>query len=412
MATRGITIILAALLAGLALPVAAQDAWTAEYHDNPDLAGQPVLIRREISPRGDWGAGSPHARLPQDGFSARWSTGLTLAADTYLLSVEGEGGLRVLINGTPVVDAWQERDGGLIQELLQLEAGHHRVVVEYLELADNARLIFNLDPLLPPPPADAPRARITARFLNMRDQSGVHGKVVEIISMNQVLPVVGRNGIGTWLELAFGERRAWVSAYYVEAENLESVRITDGSPAPVMEVNATVSAATPNLRELPDRGSQRLLQISRGERYPVIGRTPDGDWLWLEVGDIRGWAHSDWLLVSPGLETVPLLNADALLYDATITRDYLRVRAAPAPEARPLHIVRSGDVYPVIGRNAAATWVQLNTRGIATWADSTGLQVTPDLQQVPVLEDSRALPPAEAAAAEDDGSAAGAPASP
>ena len=44
----------------------------------------------------------------------------------------------------------------------------------------------------------------------MRNDSGVHGDVVQLISMNQVLPVVGRNSLTTWLELAFGERRAWV----------------------------------------------------------------------------------------------------------------------------------------------------------------------------------------------------------
>ena len=65
MHVKGIHVILALLLTMFALPAAAQvGGWTAEYYNNPELDGQPVVIRNEESPRGSWGTGSPHAGRP------------------------------------------------------------------------------------------------------------------------------------------------------------------------------------------------------------------------------------------------------------------------------------------------------------------------------------------------------------
>ena len=330
-------------------------------------------------------------------------TNLSLEEGTYQLSAQADDGVRVLVDGEVVIDEWRVTDGDLFQLELPLTAGSHRVIVEYLEQEGRAHVIFNMDPLLPPPPPDAPRARITARFLNMRNQSGVHGDVVEIVSMNQVLPVVGRNGLGTWLELAFGDVNAWVNASYVEAENLGNVPITDGSPAPVTSITAIVTAATLNVRDLPDADEgRRLLIINKDESYPVLGRTLDEQWLWLHVDGTNGWAHSNWLEVQPGLETVPFLNRDAVLSNAIIVADYLNVRAGPSLEARILHVVSEGGVYAVIGRNADGSWAQLNVDGIAGWVSGAWINVLPDLEDVPVIDDSRETPAEEVDDSGDD----------
>ena len=386
------------LLSGLSLPAAAQTgSWTAEYYNNVDLAGNPVVVRSEVRPRGSWGEGSPHRGVPADHFAVRWSTTVLLEADSYQLSVQADDGIRVLVDDEPVIDEWRATDGEFFQLDLPLEAGEHRVVVEYLEQQGRAHVIFNMDPLLPPPPDDAPRARITARFLNMRNDSGVHGDIVKLVTMNQVLPVVGRNSLGTWLELAFGDLHAWVNASYVEAENLGRVPVTDGSPAPVAGVMATVTTGTLNVRTLPRLGSRRLLKIHEAERYPVLGRSLDEEWLWLNVEGVNGWAHSNWLDVQPGLETVPVLNDDAVLSDATVTADYLNVREEPSLAGRILQIIGQGEVFAVIGRNADATWVQLNANGIPGWVSSAWVNVLPDLEAVPIIDDSRETPVEEEA---------------
>ena len=70
MRVKGIRVILALLLTMFALPADAQvGSWTAEYYNNPELDGQPVVIRNEESPRGSWGNGSPHTGVPVDFFA-------------------------------------------------------------------------------------------------------------------------------------------------------------------------------------------------------------------------------------------------------------------------------------------------------------------------------------------------------
>ena len=52
----------------------------------------------------DWGEGSPGAAVPADRFSARWTRTKTYTAGTYRFSVTGDDGIRVLVDGTLVLE--------------------------------------------------------------------------------------------------------------------------------------------------------------------------------------------------------------------------------------------------------------------------------------------------------------------
>ncbi|NLX35183.1 MAG: hypothetical protein GXY68_00655, partial [Chloroflexi bacterium] len=47
-------------------------AWQGAYYANKELAGQPRVTRLDRVLSFEWGLGSPHADIPNDGFSARW----------------------------------------------------------------------------------------------------------------------------------------------------------------------------------------------------------------------------------------------------------------------------------------------------------------------------------------------------
>ena len=84
----------------------AAEPFAAEYFDNSTLSGDPVLTRTDDAIDFDWGAGGPSFVLPFDLFSARWTRTKTYAAGTYRFSVTGDDGIRVLVDGTPVIDGW------------------------------------------------------------------------------------------------------------------------------------------------------------------------------------------------------------------------------------------------------------------------------------------------------------------
>ena len=82
------------------------EPFAAEYFDNRTLSGAPVLTRTDNAIDFDWGEGAPDSAIPADRFSARWTRTKTYAAGTYRFSVTGDDGIRVLVDGTQVVNGW------------------------------------------------------------------------------------------------------------------------------------------------------------------------------------------------------------------------------------------------------------------------------------------------------------------
>lgn len=108
--------------------------WTAEYYDNADLAGTPVLTRVESGIAYDWGLGSPDSSVPVDDFSARWTgTRYVGRAGNYTLTATADDGLRVYVDGNLVLDEWQDQPATTFTETFWLDAGNHTVTVEYYE---------------------------------------------------------------------------------------------------------------------------------------------------------------------------------------------------------------------------------------------------------------------------------------
>jgi hypothetical protein len=121
-------------------PVAAQDAWYAEYFANRDLAGGPVLTRYETGLHFEWGSGSPGSGVPADGFSARWTHDEWFESGTYRFSYRSDDGLRVWVGNTLVVDDWRDRQAGWSIVDRFISRGTHQVRVEYYEHTGSAIL--------------------------------------------------------------------------------------------------------------------------------------------------------------------------------------------------------------------------------------------------------------------------------
>lgn len=392
------------LLAALALitlgaaPVAAQSTnWTAEYFSNPSLIGPPTLVLTESSPSHEWGAGSPAVNIPADNFSARWTTTAFLNAGTYQISVRADDGVRAYVNGVLYIDQWIPSPGNFYQASVTLPAGNHTFVVEYFEAGGAAYLAYNFvqGGVLPPP--GSPQATVTAYFLNVRSiPDPFTGAIVARISRNETYPVVGRNATFSWLQLNVNGIIGWVNASYVSAQNVAGVPITDGSggtiptppPPPPPGISATVTAYFLNVRSIPNPYTGAIVtRISNGQTYAVVGRNADTSWLQLNVNGIIGWVNSHYVyapnaylapVTDPGGQPPPPPQATA-----TVLAYYLNVRSGPSPFTPALTIISRSQTYPVIGRNAAGTWVQLNVNGIPGWVNRGWVAVS-SLWNLPV----------------------------
>jgi hypothetical protein len=124
-------------------PAPPPEPFAAEYFDNSALTGSAVLTRTDDAIDFDWGEASPDSAVPFDRFSARWTRTKTYVAGTYRFSVTGDDGIRVLVDGTQVIDGWFYQPPTTYTADVPLSDGHHTVVVEYFEHTGGAVAKFS-----------------------------------------------------------------------------------------------------------------------------------------------------------------------------------------------------------------------------------------------------------------------------
>ena len=107
--------------------------WTAEYYDNPTLSGTPVLVRGDDQISFVWGASSPAAGVPRDGFSVRWTREMVFAAGDYTFKTRTDDGVRLWVDDNLLVDQWQEQGPTNLEGSIYLASGLHKVQMEYFD---------------------------------------------------------------------------------------------------------------------------------------------------------------------------------------------------------------------------------------------------------------------------------------
>lgn len=132
--------------------------WRGEYYGNPNLEGNPVLIRDDASINFDWGQGAPGPGLPADGFSVRWTRNLDLPAGMYRFTMTVDDGGRLWVNHHLLLDAWREQPATTYVGDIYLPGGPIPVKMEYYEQAGRAlaRLSWQRLGGTPTPPAPVP----------------------------------------------------------------------------------------------------------------------------------------------------------------------------------------------------------------------------------------------------------------
>jgi uncharacterized protein YgiM (DUF1202 family) len=284
--------------------------WTAQYYANATLGGTPTLIQTESSPTHDWGTGSPVASIPADNFSARWTSTQTLEAGTYQISVRADDGVRVYVDGRAAINQFGPATGQTYTVSVDLSAGQHNFMVEYVEFGGLAFLNYTLvrQGGGVPPPSGGPAMTVTGAFrLNVRAAPDpINGAILTQIRRNETYPIVGRNGDTTWWQINVNGTVGWVSARFVTAFNAQNVPVTSGSSQPVPTATpvitgsaATVTGASRlNVRNAPNPISgQVLTRISRGDTFPVVGRNVDASWWQLNVNGVIGWVNARYVTV-------------------------------------------------------------------------------------------------------------------
>jgi uncharacterized protein YgiM (DUF1202 family) len=177
--------------------------------------------------------------------------------------------------------------------------------------------------------------------VNARSAPSTDGTIILVVPNGAVLPVVGRNAAGDWLQVRLPDGQdGWMFGEAVIASPdatsapvaegsatgaatgtlTETVGITDTATATSTEAaapplagaptGATATVANPlgaNLRGAPSRDLEPVYSAASGESFAVIGRTGAGDWVQVVLPDgSAAWILATLVEVSVGVETLPV----------------------------------------------------------------------------------------------------------
>ena len=116
--------------------------WEGQYFTNPNLQGDPALVRDDATINFDWGNGSPSAAIGGDNLSVRWKRTVAFDAGSYRFYARMDDGLRVRMDGQLLLDEWQDGGDRTVATDVELPGGNHQIEVEYYEKSDGALVSF------------------------------------------------------------------------------------------------------------------------------------------------------------------------------------------------------------------------------------------------------------------------------
>ena len=112
-----------------------------EYFDNKELKGSPLVTRIDSQIDFDWGDGAAAPSVPDDEFSIRWTGKLgpiPMTGDYQIVTVTDDG-VRVWIDGKPVIDRFVDMDHQQSAGTLHLEQGKsYDIRMEYFDSGGEA----------------------------------------------------------------------------------------------------------------------------------------------------------------------------------------------------------------------------------------------------------------------------------
>ncbi|MCL5667137.1 MAG: DUF2341 domain-containing protein [Patescibacteria group bacterium] len=136
-ATASVTVTVNNPVVPSSCPSPATNAFTGCYYTDQNLTNF-GSSRTDNSINFNWSTGKPDSTIPADHFSVRWQGNFTFENANYDFVVTADDGVRVYVDGIPVVDQWKDQAPTTYKVTKALTAGGHLVKVEYYDNTDLA----------------------------------------------------------------------------------------------------------------------------------------------------------------------------------------------------------------------------------------------------------------------------------
>jgi len=106
----------------------------AEYFNNRDLTGSPVLRRCEASLNQNWATNGPGSGVNNDNFSVRWTGNFGFENDgVYKFTTRTDDGVRLWLDNQSIINEWHDMGATSFIIERSLSAGMHTLRMDYYE---------------------------------------------------------------------------------------------------------------------------------------------------------------------------------------------------------------------------------------------------------------------------------------
>lgn len=171
--------------------------WSAQYFANVTLTGAPTPARCETGLDHPYGNGGPDvAGIGVDGFSARWTRVDSFGGGPIQITATADDGVRVYVDGTRVIDGWNDQGPTTFTATPNMTAGTHTIVTEYYERSGGAQIRVDYtgggDPgPVPPPPPGGCTSDCGGSWQTLSYQMPVRSVHASVLHTGNVLLVAG-----------------------------------------------------------------------------------------------------------------------------------------------------------------------------------------------------------------------------
>ncbi len=367
-----LTVIVAALMAGISPASAADSSWRARYWNNRDLDGDPVLKRDEAQIEHDWGDGSPGSQVNSDDFSARWTRVVYFNAGTYRFYATMDDGMRVWIDDALVIDSWNDSQVHTKIVDLFMTSGEHAIKIEYYEAGGKAVAKFSWNPIagLPAPSA----AHWQGQYFNNMTLSGppifvrADPEIDFDWKMGSPWPTVNNEQFSVHWTRSVTANPGY---YQFDVQTDDGVRLWVNGQLLIDQwhtnqaANYSASTFHPGgpldlgLDYFENEGAALIkLKVSMGEGSSSIQATPQPP------------------------QSAPYPEGDQAV---VVNARWLNVRATPESGDNIISVALGGEIVTLLGRHGG--WIKVRQKhGTEGWVGSSYLASSADFATLPVLD--------------------------
>jgi glucose/mannose transport system substrate-binding protein len=190
---------------------------------------------------------------------------------------------------------------------------------------------------------------VTSDAVDIYEGPGRNYPVLLTVPAGSRLPVVGRNEAGSWWQVETpDDRLGWLPAAQVTVSDPTNLPVIEGLPQ-------AVAAAGIDLYEQPGRTYPIVATVPAGTTLAVVGRNEPVTWWQVETADgTVGWVPAA-QLETGNPAAIPVVPD---LPQALATTE-IDVFEGPSRNYPLLVSLPANTVLPLVGRNAASTWWQV-----------------------------------------------------